>query len=326
MRLRSAWLAVLGLAVAACDAPTDPGVSDRPVQNATDYLETVLSIAEEHSIRRNLTDWAAVRRETWLRAEGAQDAEDTHAAVRFLLAALGDGHSAFLPNRDPVAARPESTVQARRVRGRVGLIELAGTFAGEGPGGAGRIQRAIAGVDGADVCGWIVDLRRNTGGDLWPQLAGLGPLLGEGVSGAFVDADGGSRRWVYRAGAAGLEGEDPIVRTYAYPLRFNRPHLAVLLGRETASSGEALATAFRGAPRARSFGAATRGLSTANRGFFLSDGSLLVLTVAGLEDRTGTGVQGPLRPDVPVLDGPGDPVLDRAVAWIGTHADCRLGR
>lgn len=326
MRARGVPMIWLGLAVSACDAPTEPASNRAPQQSATAYLETVLSIAEQHSIRRHVTDWPSVRRETRVRAEGAQEAEDTHAAVRFLLAALGDGHSAFIPASREVAVAEDSQVEALRVRRRVGVVRLTGSFAGGGSREANRIQRAIAGVDGPEVCGWVVDLRHDTGGDLWPQLAGLGPILGEGPAGAFVDADGRARTWMYQDGGAGLRGEDPIVRASPYTPRNGAAHVAVLIGRSTASSGEAMATAFRGVPGARSFGQPTRGLSTANQGFFLSDGSLLVLTVAGLEDRSGTAIEGPLHPDVPVSDGPGDPTLDRALAWIGTHGDCRLGR
>ena len=326
MKVRGVALIWFAAAVSACDAPTEPASDRGPQQSATAYLETVLSIAEEHSIRRHQTDWTAVRRETWLRAEGALNAEDTHAAVRFLLAALGDGHSAFIPASGRVTGAPDSRVEARRVRRRVGVVRITGGFAGGGTREANGIQRAIAGVDGPGICGWVVDLRRDSGGDLWPQLAGLGSILGEGVAGAFVDADGHARPWIFEDGGAGLLGEAPIVRTFPYELQDPSAHVAVLVGRGTASSGEAVATAFKGAPGVRSFGAPTRGLSTANRGFFLSDGSLLVLTVAGLEDRHGVAITGPLLPDVTVPDGLGDPVLDRAVAWIGTHGNCRLGR
>jgi hypothetical protein len=53
-----------------------------------------------------------------------------------------------------------------------------------------------------------------------------------------------------------------------------------LTGPVTASSGEAIVVAFRGRPQTRSFGEPTDGVPTANDTFPLSDGALLVLTVA----------------------------------------------
>ena len=35
----------------------------------------------------------------------------------------------------------------------------------------------------------MIDLRPNTGDNCWPMLAGIGPLLGEGVCGYFTDRD-----------------------------------------------------------------------------------------------------------------------------------------
>ncbi|MFI8817948.1 hypothetical protein ACIGWV_41730, partial [Streptomyces sp. NPDC055082] len=30
------------------------------------------------------------------------------------------------------------------------------------------------------TCGWVVDLRHNSGGDMWGPLASVGPILGNG--------------------------------------------------------------------------------------------------------------------------------------------------
>lgn len=51
------------------------------------------------------------------------------------------------------------------------------------------MHKILRELDTSTPCGWIVDLRQNSGGDLWPMLAGLGPLLGEGLAGAFVNPD-----------------------------------------------------------------------------------------------------------------------------------------
>ena len=79
------------------------------------------------------------------------------------------------------------------------------------------------------------------------------------------------------------------------------------------SSGEAVVVAFRQRPNTRSFGAATCGLSTANRGFPLSDGATLNLTVSVMADRTKTRYGDAIVPDEPVADAD---VVPRAVAWI----------
>lgn len=47
-------------------------------------------------------------------------------------------------------------------------------------------------------CGWVADLRRNSGGNMWGMLPGLQPLLGEGKVGAFVNRKGSRLRWKRR--------------------------------------------------------------------------------------------------------------------------------
>jgi hypothetical protein len=38
--------------------------------------------------------------------------------------------------------------------------------------------------DTTSICG-VVDLRSNSGGNMWPMIAGIGPVVGEGHLGAF---------------------------------------------------------------------------------------------------------------------------------------------
>src|SRR5690348_5042975 len=42
-----------------------------------------------------------------------------------------------------------------------------------------NLQRIIGDLDRYHPDGWVVDLRGNVGGNMWPMLAGIGPLLGE---------------------------------------------------------------------------------------------------------------------------------------------------
>jgi carboxyl-terminal processing protease len=89
--------------------------------------------------------------------------------------------------------------------------------------------------------------------------------------------------------------------------------VAVLTDGRTASSGEAVAVAFRGRPGVLSYGAATYGFSTGNETVRLPDGALLRITSSRFADRTGLVYGGPLPVDVPA----GDPL---------TAALQRLGR
>jgi len=84
----------------------------------------------------------------------------------------------------PVALTPRVVpfnrpATVRRLADALGYIEVPGVV-----GGGDSFDRdavaAIREVDGVATCGWIVDLRRNVGGNMWPMLHALRPILGEG--------------------------------------------------------------------------------------------------------------------------------------------------
>ena len=186
-------------------------------------------------------------------------------------------------------------------------------------------------LDGsAPTCGWIVDLRANPGGNMSPMLLGLGPVVGSGVVGYFVDPDSAWTSWYYRAGEAGINLAPSGFRVSApYELRRPDPPVAVLTGSTTASSGEAIATAFRGRPETRSFGAGTAGLSTGVAGIRLRDGAQIGLATSVFADRTRRVYGGVIEPDQPVggtmREDPssGDAGVDAAAAWLLGRPACR---
>ena len=90
--------------------------------------------------------------------------------------------------------------------------------------------------------------------------------------------------------------------------------VAVLTDVSVASSGEALAIAFRGRPDTRSFGSATCGLSTAVDEIPLRTGGRLGIVTSVMADRTKQEYGGPIVPDE-LMTNPAD-VVPRAVAWL----------
>ncbi len=213
--------------------------------------------------------------------------------------------------------------------GYLALPEFGSTDNAVRDGYATLIQQLIRSVDQVSTCGWVVDLRLERGGDSWVMLAGVGPILGEGEVGSFVDADGKQSPWFYRNGQA-LRGQAVLAHVdAAYHLKRPMPPVAVLTSQFTASAGEAIVVAFRGRPHTSSFGAVTAGVPTGNAPKMLSDGALLVVTAAFDADRTGRTYDSPILPNQLVgadwtqLDTEKDPVLQAATAWLRSQRECR---
>jgi hypothetical protein len=322
MRL-AGWLVVLAtLAGTACggrSAPTQP--SGPPSGQAQAYLDELIGLMQAHSVNRLTIDWQAFRSKVFAQAPGAQTIRETYPAIQVALNELGDGHSLYYASTGTVfgaarrmacggsgAAAPAlpADIGYVRVPAFSGTAEAATTLATD-------LQRTIMAADQGDVIGWIVDVRGNGGGNMWPMIAGVGPVLGEGVAGYFIDPVGAETAWEYRDGAA-WEGGVANQRVAApYRLRRERPRVAVLVDNGVASSGEAVVISFKGRPDTRSFGDRTCGLSTANAPYPLSDGATLNITEAVMADRARTRFGFAVHPDEPV---PSNQVVERAVEWL----------
>ena len=153
------------------------------------YLNEVLDLMQTHSINRYTIDWPSFREVTFTVAGAAQTAAGTHNAIRSAVERLGDNHSSFFPDGgaggdgelgdDPIA---------RHLGNSLGYISVP-AFVGSGSSLAASYHRLIEGIDAIGVCGWVVDVRSNTGGNMWLMVTGVGPILGEGVIGFFIDPD-----------------------------------------------------------------------------------------------------------------------------------------
>ena len=311
MRLR-ACLAAAGFAGAIASASADPagdaarcGVEvDRYLHPPTPYLCDALRVIEEQARAVDTVDWPAIKREVLAETRNARSESDVHSALAGALRSL-DPHSRFLA---PARAADLRSAQTRLDRvlpnsqTAVAYVDLRG-FRGTDPASmlayVLSLREGIAEAERGRTCAYIVDLRRNPGGNMWPALLGLQPLLGSGVVGGFRTRDGSQAWWQLerdraRAGdVVAIASSKPLPRGDAASAR----PVAVLLGTETASAGEAVAIAFRQRPATRFFGWHTAGLTTANATFTLPDQAALVLAVADIIDRDGNAYSRYVSPD-----------------------------
>ncbi len=329
-----------GSGTAWYDALAIEAVAESALAPASDsaaaYLDRALDLMEARSIRADQIDWPSFRERAHDEARGATSAADVHDVVRGALRRLGDRHSFFMPpasveawrNRSADAATQGPGATGELVAGRFGHLTIPGFGAGGEEAGrtfADDIHALISSLDAEGACGWVVDLRENTGGNMWPMLAGLGPVLGEGTAGYFIPPTGEGSPWSYRDGSAINGGQATVTVSTPYSLQRPNPPVAVLTGPSTASSGEAIVVAFRKRPLTRSFGEGTAGLSTANSSVELSDGAMMLLTTSVFADRERSEYGSVIPPDEVVSGADADPLL-AAVAWLSAQAACRPPR
>lgn len=311
----------VGPAPGSAPGPATAGPASVPgpaaVLDPARYATDALDMMEFGGYYVDPRTWPAQRAEAERLTRGAPDTAATYPALRAALAAAGGEHSEFLPpgaplsDADPVEPTPSVTTTPDGVS-TVSLPELVS-------GDPQALQRyaditaaGLARAGPPTSCGWVVDLRGNGGGNMWPMLAGLSPLLPDGPMLSFV-ANTGERTEVRIEGGTALVGTEPQASVDDATLS-TRP-VAVLQDGDTASSGEAALLALRGRPNVLTIGSGSAGYSSANMSVPMPDGATMVLTTAVYVDRSGQVFGGEIAPDLPASD----PVV-AARTWL--HEQC----
>ena len=319
--------------------------SNKKTVSPKEYLEEVFNIIEEHSINRDSVDFLEIKRTAYAKLEdvdlilesilNVHSIEICYPIIESILKELKDNHSFFMRKEEVTRWKSTSkingnngliTFSCKRLNQDIGYINMKGFSSGDSifiQNYADSLQHQIKLIDNEHIKGWILDLRENRGGNCWPMLAGIGPLLGNGICGYFIDNNQKKSSWFYQDGASGTDSLTITrVSKQPYTLINDLNPIAVLTGDQTASSGEVIVTAFHGKKNARSFGQSTWGVSTGNANFTLSDGSMLFLASSIYADRKERAFGKKIEPDEMInfsyreIGKPNDAVIKRAKEWI----------
>ena len=167
-----------------------------------------------------------------------------------------------------------------------------------------EIQDMICEIYSDDIKGWVLDLRLNGGGDVFPMISGIQQFLGEGTFGSVIE-NTKTTDWSIKDGAV-YYGDDKAaaLRNYCLPEKLINAKVAVLISQYTASSGEVTGLAFKGRPNTTFIGERTKGLMTANEVYSLPFGEgieplgiILTLSIGYEQDRNGNQMNF-LKPDI----------------------------
>lgn len=291
MTFKPILVPVLSLALAvSCNGP----------QN---YLKKAVSLMDRNALYAEGPEWDAARKEAL--SQKPATIEDAQDIARKALYVAGGKHSFILPATN-VKALAEMEWQMPTVEvleGNIALIKIP-DFSGGEDDGKRYAQTVIDGVM-EDISGAVIDLRGNTGGNMYPMIASVHRFIknGDDMLGFKSRAKTNIVPLFFILRTEGMAQKDYI----ACPV-------AILTDSLTASSGEATLICFRGQENVKTFGTPTAGYASANRIFEMPDGSKLVLTVSRDVARTGEEFcDSPIVPDV-ITDSP----VEQAAAWIRT--------
>jgi hypothetical protein len=240
------------------------------------------------------------------------------ALLAYAVRAIGDGHSRLVSRTPETQGKvlPNEAIEVRQLPSGNGYVRVpafssaGGTVADFARAASEKIPALAASVS----CGWVIDLRENSGGNMWPMLQGLSAFFADGEIGSFVKGKQ-KKVWHFVQGRIFLDeapkGEDRASMTRRSVI--DRP-LAVLVSAHTASSGEAVAIALMANSRTVFLGRKTSGKTTNIDGALLSGGKQLLLASSEMRDIHGIGYPEGIYPQIAISSSGSDLVV--AENWL----------
>jgi carboxyl-terminal processing protease len=284
---------------------------------AKNYIDIIIQHMETGFIRKNEIDWSFLKDEVYKSIKGAKTTNDTYIGVVKAINILNEKHTVFYTPDGQFLGISKLRSNFSPVKNMTQIPENFGYLKKPGFSGnkeqskafANDIRNSIISQDKKPLNGWVIDLRENGGGNMWPMLIGLYPILGQENQGYFKDSNNNIEPWNKI-----IEVFNKDFNLKKYTLKNNNPKIAVLFDETVASSGEATAIAFAGRRNTKSFGQPTAGYATANNTLPLSDGAKLILTSAYMLDRTKKIYSENVIPDIIVQNN--SDTLKVAIEWL----------
>jgi C-terminal processing protease CtpA/Prc len=292
----------------------------------TKYITEITGIVKNNSIVTSQIDWPKYQKDVDSLSGNINSIDSCRPVLDYVIQTLrtnGDKHSFFIYkslvkklNTGSVQPKP---AEARLLDAHTAYIKVPGIMSlNTAANNAFRdtIQQLIRKLDTEnDITAWVVDLRHNTGGNMWPMIAGLNALIQDGIAGYWVSSKNKRSRW-YSYGRS-MMGAGKF-----YKIKRRSSPIAVLIDGHTASSGEMTAISFLGLPYVKTFGQPSAGYTTANYTFVLSSGVILQLATSYAADRKKHVYKDRIVPDVLVKENAAgaDDTLEAAMKWIMHNA------
>lgn len=280
---------------------------NRPMSaHASEVLTKALdAIHKLHLNARDNPHWGEMAAQARRDAAGAQSTADLAPAITALLGDLNEHHALLFTPEDQQASsaqqgssdypRPAVTL----ADGGIGIVTLpAFNLSQEADVEPAKtyirtVRTGLETLDKSPMCGWIVDLRGDSGG----------------TTHVMASAVAGLARFDFKDWPD--EYDDYFYKTPIYSWIANDPHhdlkqggkpVAVLIDGQTGSAGEDTALRFAGRTPTRSFGSPSGGFTSSNERVELADGYVLNIPSLYMHDRNGNPAKDRIMPDEPTDD------------------------
>ncbi len=290
-------------------------------------VDSVITRAKLTSMYSSIVNWDSLKKEVQKKAINAKNLDDLGPAFTTLLNGLKDHHGRILhsenystlanfndyENLNHPDQRPRSTeiwkivndsalrFEAKLLAGNIGYLKIVGIPPNADlENEAKKIRNEIIKFSKLKVNKWILDLRYNGGGNMHPMVEGIAPLIGEGIVGSTVDLKGNKQfNWEIKKSNF-IYFNYQLLNLPNEPKFKSTPKVAVLLSRYTVSSGELVATCFKGRPNTKFFGEASGALTSNNNWEIVKNKVILNISTGIFCDRNGVAYRYNIPVDIEV--------------------------
>jgi len=269
-------------------------------------LEKIIEHVENSSLYRKNVDWDALKKEIYVLAKDADSISQLKPALDLMFEKLNDTHGRVFYNnqflsyysgekkehRKNIDWDVYSEIQSAQVyefksqiiNDSVGYVRIVGLPMGDNQKMSNDIQNAVCKLVEQGAKRWIIDLRFNGGGNMFPMVEGLANIIGDGIVGGTEGVtEDESSVWKIKNGNFFYDEQNVAIEKKCKTSKIQK--IAVLTSIYTASSGEALAVILKNRPKTKFFGTKTMGMVTATDYKQIDSLTTMMISVSYYKDR-----------------------------------------
>ena len=310
-------------------------------------VDSLYTFIKYNSALRHSVNWDEVDSLFYQKIEEAKTLQDTMKCFVFILEMLNDVHSQiFLDNQyyghypsfdeaqlrwlkpqNDKAIELTNQIYTELLPDKIGYIRIPG-FQVQNQQEinyyAQNLYDSIAKLEQRGSEAYIIDLRLNGGGNIYPMLSGISTFLGDHVIAYETDADDNVvRKWEIENGNFIIGGYQTTQISADATLKLEAAPIAVLTGAVTKSAGTMVAIALKKRPNTIFVGVPTaEGYSTSNGFFQFAPNLTLNFATNFVADREKHIYKSSVIPDITIYRGDnfqnlqGDQKIKAAIEWI----------
>lgn len=313
----------------------------QPVDTLKSIIDTSISKMQQYALHRKEVNWEIFKSRVYAQTKGISNLDSLLAQYPLFFKWLNDYHGAVAtPTKwikwkegkllKPINSMVDSALRTGpRLRvdrwGDIAYFRVPSVqgLADEIPKRTQRLFDTICKINPSTAKAWIIDLRLNTGGNVWPMLSCLAAIIGDGKIGGLKFIDGSPDEETFiKEGKPYGNNQFYSIPNITCPLPKTGTPVVVLTGPMTGSSGEVVLAAFKGRPNTIIIGEQTSGYVTSNSNFELRPNIYLFLATAFIKDRNDRHYTDGIEPDIRILDGDNfydlekDRKVQKAIEWL----------